>query len=265
SFTYTGDPDYGLSLLNVNGLAENSTQNTYWELLVKKPDNSIIRPDVGVHMTNHTDIRVLESELRKRHQQIEGFVLVVKAYLTFTVLNFHRSACFTSFTHVSGGLGFRGHLPMAGNDAHRLFTFTCPPGGPSMRKERPLLRPGDRSHHQGCIEPISCRHPSRQHHPIQRSAADTDQMFRFTAPRRTEPTPRLSLPGLKWCDAAAGGSRLVRVHNLRWLSPTASPFCRRMHPSILTLRLQLPPHLALKSPQRRPQRAMVRPLVALLQ
>ncbi|KAG7999271.1 hypothetical protein GBF38_000047, partial [Nibea albiflora] len=47
SFTYTGDPDYGLSLLNVNGLAENSTQNTYWELLVKKPDNSIIRPDVG--------------------------------------------------------------------------------------------------------------------------------------------------------------------------------------------------------------------------
>ncbi|KAG7999387.1 hypothetical protein GBF38_000380 [Nibea albiflora] len=53
------------------------------------------------------------------------------------------------------------------------------------------------------------------------------------------------------------GSRLVRIHNLRWPSPTASPFCRRMHPSILTLRLQLPPHLAPKSPQRRPQRAMV--------
>ncbi|KAG8012270.1 hypothetical protein GBF38_019959 [Nibea albiflora] len=52
SFTYTGDPDYGLSLLNVNGLAENSTQNTYWELLVKKPDNSIIRPDVVPILTD---------------------------------------------------------------------------------------------------------------------------------------------------------------------------------------------------------------------
>ncbi|CAL8359880.1 unnamed protein product [Merluccius merluccius] len=45
---------------------------------------------------------------------------------------------------------------------------------------------------------------------------------------------------------AAGGSRLVHIHNLGWLSPTTSPSCRRMLPSILTLHLLLPPHLALK-------------------
>ncbi|KAG8012324.1 hypothetical protein GBF38_020037, partial [Nibea albiflora] len=60
-FTYTEDPDYGLSLLNVNGLAENSTQNTYWELLVKKPDNSIIRPDVE-YLSTVTDPKLRKSD-----------------------------------------------------------------------------------------------------------------------------------------------------------------------------------------------------------
>ncbi|KAG7999783.1 hypothetical protein GBF38_000164 [Nibea albiflora] len=92
------------------------------------------------------EIHRLESELRKRDQLTEGFVSVAAAQSKH--ISHLQSSTSTSFTHVSGG-----HPPLADNDAHRLFTSICPPGGPSMRKERPLLGPGDRSHHQGCIGP----------------------------------------------------------------------------------------------------------------
>uniref|UniRef100_A0A672IBU4 Uncharacterized protein n=1 Tax=Salarias fasciatus TaxID=181472 RepID=A0A672IBU4_SALFA len=47
-FTYTEDPDYGPYLESVNGLAGNDEDHTYWELLVKKPDGTTVRPDVGI-------------------------------------------------------------------------------------------------------------------------------------------------------------------------------------------------------------------------
>ncbi|XP_054460093.1 transcobalamin-1-like [Anoplopoma fimbria] len=47
-FKYTEDPNYGPFLTSVNGLAGCSEERTYWELLVKKPDNQTIRPDVGI-------------------------------------------------------------------------------------------------------------------------------------------------------------------------------------------------------------------------
>ncbi|XP_051253734.1 transcobalamin-1 [Dicentrarchus labrax] len=47
-FTYTEDPNYGPYLQSVNGLAGCTEQRTYWELLVKKKNNQVIRPDVGI-------------------------------------------------------------------------------------------------------------------------------------------------------------------------------------------------------------------------
>ncbi|XP_023145073.1 transcobalamin-1-like [Amphiprion ocellaris] len=47
-FTYTEDPNYGPFLQSVNGLAGSAEERTYWQLLVKKPNNSIIIPDVGI-------------------------------------------------------------------------------------------------------------------------------------------------------------------------------------------------------------------------
>ena len=47
-FTYTEDPNYGPFLQSVNGLAGSTEKRTYWELLVRKADHLIIRPDVGI-------------------------------------------------------------------------------------------------------------------------------------------------------------------------------------------------------------------------
>ncbi|MED6249780.1 hypothetical protein ATANTOWER_019500 [Ataeniobius toweri] len=47
-FTYSDDPHYGPFLESVNGLAGKPEDRTYWELLVKVPGGSIIRPNVGI-------------------------------------------------------------------------------------------------------------------------------------------------------------------------------------------------------------------------
>lgn len=49
-FTYTEDPNYGLFLQSVNGLAGSFETHTYWELLVKTPKGKIIRPNVGEYV-----------------------------------------------------------------------------------------------------------------------------------------------------------------------------------------------------------------------
>ncbi|MEQ2289649.1 hypothetical protein AMECASPLE_035351, partial [Ameca splendens] len=56
-FTYSDDPRYGPFLESVNGLAGNPEDHTYWELLVKVPDGSIIRPNVGIgcYMPNENE------------------------------------------------------------------------------------------------------------------------------------------------------------------------------------------------------------------
>ncbi|CAJ1065984.1 transcobalamin-1-like [Xyrichtys novacula] len=46
-FTYTEDPNYGPSLESVNGVAGNDKDQTYWQLLVMRPDGEF-RPDVGI-------------------------------------------------------------------------------------------------------------------------------------------------------------------------------------------------------------------------
>ncbi|KAJ0063610.1 hypothetical protein NL108_004441 [Boleophthalmus pectinirostris] len=48
SFTYTEDPNYGPFLWSINGLYGNFSERTYWQLLVEKPDRTIIVPDVGI-------------------------------------------------------------------------------------------------------------------------------------------------------------------------------------------------------------------------
>ncbi|KAG8014947.1 hypothetical protein GBF38_016727 [Nibea albiflora] len=93
------------------------------------------------------EIHRLESELRKKGPADRGLCLGLPLP-NQSISHIYSPQLPPPSPHVSGG-----HPPLAGNDAHRLFTFICPPGGPSMRKERPLLGPGDRSHHQGCIGP----------------------------------------------------------------------------------------------------------------
>uniref|UniRef100_A0A672IBT1 Transcobalamin-1-like n=1 Tax=Salarias fasciatus TaxID=181472 RepID=A0A672IBT1_SALFA len=47
-FTYTEDPDYGPYLESVNGLARNDDDRTYWELLVKMTNGTIVRTNAGI-------------------------------------------------------------------------------------------------------------------------------------------------------------------------------------------------------------------------
>uniref|UniRef100_A0A3Q1GLT0 Transcobalamin-like C-terminal domain-containing protein n=1 Tax=Acanthochromis polyacanthus TaxID=80966 RepID=A0A3Q1GLT0_9TELE len=48
SFTYSLDQNYGPFLQSVNGLSGSTEERTYWQLKVKKPNNSTIIPDVGI-------------------------------------------------------------------------------------------------------------------------------------------------------------------------------------------------------------------------
>ncbi|CAL8396497.1 unnamed protein product [Gadus morhua 'NCC'] len=48
NFTSSKNVDYGAFLVSVNGLFGNDQDRTYWELLVQKDTNTIIRPDVGI-------------------------------------------------------------------------------------------------------------------------------------------------------------------------------------------------------------------------
>ncbi|CAL8396500.1 unnamed protein product [Gadus morhua 'NCC'] len=48
NFTSSTNVDYGEFLVSVNGLFGNDQDRTYWELLVQKDTNTIIRPDVGI-------------------------------------------------------------------------------------------------------------------------------------------------------------------------------------------------------------------------
>uniref|UniRef100_A0A8C3A2L0 DUF4430 domain-containing protein n=1 Tax=Cyclopterus lumpus TaxID=8103 RepID=A0A8C3A2L0_CYCLU len=61
TFTYTEDMNYGPFLESVNGLAGCQKERTYWELLVKKPNNHILRPDVGIgcYIPSASDVIIL--------------------------------------------------------------------------------------------------------------------------------------------------------------------------------------------------------------
>ncbi|KAK3531550.1 hypothetical protein QTP70_024935 [Hemibagrus guttatus] len=47
-FTIKENPDYGPFLVSVNGVAGNDAKHTYWELLIKPQNGTVIWSDVGV-------------------------------------------------------------------------------------------------------------------------------------------------------------------------------------------------------------------------
>ncbi|KAL6470963.1 hypothetical protein MHYP_G00196130 [Metynnis hypsauchen] len=62
TFHITDTLDYGPYLVSVNGVAGNDNERTYWELLSKLENGTIIRPDVGVgcYIPNPNDTVILK-------------------------------------------------------------------------------------------------------------------------------------------------------------------------------------------------------------
>ncbi|KAM7413812.1 hypothetical protein PAMA_018890 [Pampus argenteus] len=223
------------------------------------------------------EIHHLESELRKRDQLIEGFVSVAAAQSKH--ISHLQSSTFTAPPAPSPPSSMS---PVVSDSATTLPWQATMHTGTSPLPARPEDHPCEKS----CLSldrepdvetvgttraaassldtstlPLTTQTPSAD--PGAYSGHGTNTPVHTSTPNRANTCPRPS-----WTEVVRRGRRRVsagRIHNRPWLSQTASPFSRRMLTSILTMHLQFPPHLPLKSLLQRLQRVMVRLLVAPLQ